>query len=207
MLRVALISSSPLVLAGLRAGLEQAEACVVVLASPSLSAARQEGLAEADVLIVDGDDELVDLLLADRHDGGPAVVLLTDGQADEVGDWLERGVTVLPGNASPELVAAAAVAAGAGLVASSPALTSQALRFARIGESKRLDIDMEPLTPREQQVLVKMVSGLGNREIADALHVSPHTAKFHVAQIISKLNANSRAHAVAKALQAGLLEG
>jgi DNA-binding CsgD family transcriptional regulator len=38
------------------------------------------------------------------------------------------------------------------------------------------------------------------------LQISTHTAKFHVAQIISKLDANSRAHAVAKALRAGLVE-
>ena len=207
-LRVALISGSPLVLAGLRAGLDLAEGCTVVSCSASLSEARNDdSLAHADVLVLDGDDELVELLLAGSSDAVPAIVLLTDGQADDVGEWLERGVTVLPPDASPGHVAAATLAAGAGLVASAPALLSQALRFARIGEAKRLGAGFEPLTPREQQVLVKMVLGLGNREIADALHVSTHTAKFHVAQIIGKLNANSRAHAVAKALQAGLLEG
>jgi DNA-binding CsgD family transcriptional regulator len=66
--------------------------------------------------------------------------------------------------------------------------------------------DFEPLTPREREVLAKITLGLGNREIADALQISTHTAKFHVAQIISKLDANSRAHAVAKALRAGLVE-
>ncbi|WP_274595972.1 LuxR C-terminal-related transcriptional regulator [Rhodoferax sediminis] len=43
--------------------------------------------------------------------------------------------------------------------------------------------------------------------MAESLHVSVHTAKLHVAQIIGKLNVHSRAHAVAKALQAGLLQG
>jgi DNA-binding NarL/FixJ family response regulator len=70
-----------------------------------------------------------------------------------------------------------------------------------------MEAGAEPLTPREQQVLAQMALGLHNREIAESLHVSAHTAKFHVAQIIGKLNAHSRAHAVAKALQAGLLEG
>jgi DNA-binding CsgD family transcriptional regulator len=55
-------------------------------------------------------------------------------------------------------------------------------------------------------VLVEMSHGLGNREIGGALGISAHTAKFHVAQIIAKLDAQSRAHAVAKALRAGLVD-
>ena len=63
----------------------------------------------------------------------------------------------------------------------------------------------ERLTAREHEVLAQMSHGLGNREIAQALHISPHTAKFHVAQIIGKLDASSRAHAVAKAYRYGLV--
>jgi two-component system, NarL family, response regulator YdfI len=55
-------------------------------------------------------------------------------------------------------------------------------------------------------VLEGLAQGLGNKAIAESLHISTHTAKFHVAQIIAKLDATSRAHAVAKALRAGLLE-
>jgi DNA-binding NarL/FixJ family response regulator len=62
------------------------------------------------------------------------------------------------------------------------------------------------LTAREHEVLARMSEGLGNRAIAQQLHISTHTAKFHVAQIIAKLAASSRAHAVAKALRAGLVE-
>jgi len=66
--------------------------------------------------------------------------------------------------------------------------------------------EVDPLTPREREVLLQMSLGLGNREIAHALHISAHTAKFHVARIIAKLAASSRAHAVAKALRSGLVE-
>ncbi len=65
---------------------------------------------------------------------------------------------------------------------------------------------LERLTPRERQVLAAMSNGLGNREIGGVLGISAHTAKFHVAQIIAKLQAQSRAHAVAKALRAGLVD-
>ncbi len=207
-MRIALISSSPLILAGLRAGLDQLGECKVVLSSQSVVDAKRLAYGHAEVLIVDSGSELAAALPPDLDDKGPAVVLLANDQAAaEVADWLERGVSILPRDASLELVAAAARAAGAGLVASSRALTAQAVRFARISASKRIEASVEPLTPREQQVLAKMALGLHNREIAESLHVSAHTAKFHVAQIISKLNANSRAHAVAKALQGGLLGG
>jgi DNA-binding CsgD family transcriptional regulator len=64
----------------------------------------------------------------------------------------------------------------------------------------------EPLTARELEVLRHLARGERNREIGAALAISEHTAKFHVAQIIAKLRASSRAHAVAKALRAGLVE-
>jgi len=47
---------------------------------------------------------------------------------------------------------------------------------------------------------------LAEDKIGGALGISAHTAKFHVAQIIAKLQAQSRAHAVAKALRAGFAD-
>lgn len=128
---------------------------------------------------------------------GPAFVLLADDQSNHAHSWLEEGFTVLPSDASLEMIAGAAHAAAAGLIASSRQRWTDALRFARLGDCDGA-LDFEPLTPREKEVLAKMTLGLGNREIAGALRISTHTAKFHVAQIISKLEAKSRAHAVAR---------
>ncbi|GAB2593708.1 hypothetical protein GCM10027034_28300 [Ramlibacter solisilvae] len=63
----------------------------------------------------------------------------------------------------------------------------------------------EPLTPRELEVLELMAKGLANREIASALGISSHTAKFHVARILEKAGAATRTEAVHQALRLGLI--
>ena len=60
------------------------------------------------------------------------------------------------------------------------------------------------LTPRERQVLTLLTEGRSNQAIADALYISPRTAKNHVASILAKLSVSSRAAATAFALRQGL---
>jgi DNA-binding NarL/FixJ family response regulator len=66
-------------------------------------------------------------------------------------------------------------------------------------------IDPGPLTRRELDVVRLMVAGLTNGEIAERLVLSNHTAHRHVANILRKLDARSRAAAASRAVQAGLL--
>jgi DNA-binding NarL/FixJ family response regulator len=61
------------------------------------------------------------------------------------------------------------------------------------------------LTPRELEVLAAMADGASNKAIARRLEISFHTAKFHVAAILEKLNADSRTEAVTRAAQLGLV--
>jgi NarL family two-component system response regulator LiaR len=62
------------------------------------------------------------------------------------------------------------------------------------------------LTDREREVLTLMVTGMNNAEIADKLVVSRSTIKFHVSNILSKLEVTSRTEAVALALQEKLVD-
>ena len=61
------------------------------------------------------------------------------------------------------------------------------------------------LTDREQEVLLWIARGLGNKQIADTLKITEHTVKYHVNLILSKLGADDRAHAVAVAVERGIL--
>jgi DNA-binding NarL/FixJ family response regulator len=69
----------------------------------------------------------------------------------------------------------------------------------------RNDAGRAPLTARELEVLAAMADGASNKAIARRLRISFHTAKFHVAAILAKLNADSRTEAVTRAAQLGLV--
>lgn len=63
------------------------------------------------------------------------------------------------------------------------------------------------LTGREVDVLESIAAGNSNKLIADCLSVSEHTVKGHVRNILSKLGASDRTHAVMIALRRGIIEG
>ena len=65
--------------------------------------------------------------------------------------------------------------------------------------------DVEPLTPRELEVLTLLSQGLPNKSIAAALGISDQTVKFHVATIYGKLGATNRTDAARRALRLGLI--
>lgn len=65
---------------------------------------------------------------------------------------------------------------------------------------------VEPLTPRELEVLQLLAAGQTNRQIADSLVVTERTVKFHVSSILAKLGAGNRTEAVALANQRGLVK-
>jgi DNA-binding CsgD family transcriptional regulator/tetratricopeptide (TPR) repeat protein len=86
----------------------------------------------------------------------------------------------------------------------------------RLGRLARLDVGdpvprsrpaetgQQALTERERQVLALLADGLTNREIGDALYMSPKTASVHVTHILEKLGVQSRVQAAAMAARLGL---
>ena len=61
------------------------------------------------------------------------------------------------------------------------------------------------LTQREYEVLKLVVDGMSNQQIAETLHISEHTSKAHVCNIIQKLVVDDRTQAAVKAIREGIV--
>lgn len=105
-----------------------------------------------------------------------------------------------------EIVAAISAVAG-GLIALDRRLGRAVFTPERIGAptTTAVGADEETLTAREREVLQLLAQGFPNKIIALRLHISEHTAKFHVSAIMTKLGAASRTEAVTSAARRGLL--
>jgi DNA-binding CsgD family transcriptional regulator len=66
--------------------------------------------------------------------------------------------------------------------------------------------DSSGLTPREHEVLLHLAAGRTNRQIAEALYISPRTAGVHVSRILAKLGASTRGEAAAAGRLAGVID-
>lgn len=64
----------------------------------------------------------------------------------------------------------------------------------------------DDLTPRELDVLRLIRDGCRNKQIADVLDIAETTVTFHVKNLVEKLGANDRAHAVTIAIRRGILD-
>jgi len=64
----------------------------------------------------------------------------------------------------------------------------------------------DALTPRELEVLRLIRDGSKNKEIAARLNISETTVNFHIKNLVSKLQANDRTHAVTIAIRRGMLQ-
>jgi DNA-binding NarL/FixJ family response regulator len=64
----------------------------------------------------------------------------------------------------------------------------------------------EDLTNRELDVLRLIRDGFRNKQIADQLSIAETTVNFHIKNLVDKLQANDRTHAVTIAIRRGLLQ-
>ena len=88
-----------------------------------------------------------------------------------------------------------------------PALLTGVLRELTAARKHRSDSErlVESLTPREHEVLRCMVAGLGRKDVAARLFLSPHTVRTHMQNVLGKLGVHSTLAAVALARRAGVL--
>ncbi|HYK89412.1 MAG TPA: response regulator transcription factor [Acidobacteriota bacterium] len=114
-----------------------------------------------------------------------------------------RGVLALDANAREIKIAIEAAAEG--LLVFHPEVLEHLAVRSETPSRPTDDSSGRQLSPREGEILNMLASGLGNKEIAWRLKISEHTVKFHVTSIFHKLNASSRAQAVALGARRGLI--
>lgn len=108
-----------------------------------------------------------------------------------------RALGILPRDAEPGALLAA-------LLAVAESLRVDTLAFADPAPAPALD-GPDALTPREMDVLALVAEGLPNKLVADRLGITERTARYHVAQILAKLDAQSRTEAVVTGARLGLV--
>ena len=174
----------------------------------AVSLARQ---LHPDVCLFDVRMPLMDGIEATRQLAGPEVtdplpiVVITTFDLDEyVHGALKAGARgFLLKDAGPALLTQAIHAAADGDALIAPSVTVRLLAaFARSQKGPSAQ-PIEPLTSREEQVLLPVAQGRTNSEIAADLHISPSTVKTHLASLMRKLGARNRVELAMWAYETG----
>lgn len=158
----------------------------------------------------------IDGVEATRQLAGPgvedplAVVVITTFDLDEyVHGALKAGARgFLLKDAGPELLVQAIHAAANGDALISPDITRRLLTtLAGLERAGSPAQPIEPLTEREEEVLLTVARGRTNAEIADELHITLSTVKTHVGALMNKLGARNRVEVAMWAYETGRVKG
>lgn len=198
---------------------------IAIFASESARRGALESAARAAGTLVDGASEVaalrrlldrraVEIVLADglaaedlaalvlRHSATCFILFAEDDDATDL--VLAGAAAVLPRDADAPAIGAAIALATKGMRLL-PELALARLRALAGAEPAASSDEAPELTPRERDVLTAMADGASNKVIARRLGISFHTAKFHVASILGKLDAETRTEALARAARLGLV--
>ena len=206
--RVLLVDDDPTVRLALRQAIgREPRLAVAAEAAGAEDALALVDSATPDVVVVDADMPQVDGLTATlriraAHPDLPVIVLGTRSDDDLALLALRAGATGFLGkDVPPEAIARAVCSVGHGEAAVSRRLTRRLVDELRCLSRRRRG--MRPvesrLTPREWQVLDLLAQGASTDDIADRLVLSLDTVRSHIKHVLRKLDAHSRAEAVAAA--------
>lgn len=168
--------------------------------APSLIVARH-----ADIVLLDGDlpgDAAIHLCeeLSGRPDAPRVIILSSSSAAERIAEAVRCGAAgwVCKREALDHLLQVIrGVASGETWLP--PAETGRVLQLLLAEREERRESDrlLASLTPREREVLSYLADGAGRRDVAERLHLSAHTVRTHLQNLMAKLGVHSTLEAVA----------
>lgn len=202
---VLLVDDHPIVRTGLRALFaHQDDVDIAGEAGTGEQAVAAARMLRPDVVLCDlrlgeGMDGVATTAALRALDPAPAVIILTTYDRDaDILRAIEAGAAgYLLKDVSPETIMRALAQAAAGQLVLAPELAERVAAGRRRPQVR--------LTEREQEVLGLLGAGASNREIARALFVTEATVKTHLVNLFGKLQVESRAKAVSRAQEEGLI--
>jgi DNA-binding NarL/FixJ family response regulator len=203
-LKLLVVADDPLARAGLATLLANHQYCDVVAQSSGVDLLEDaqdddEFTANLDVIVWDlGWDFAGETPAWDVVDLPIVALVPVEG---ETAVFIPTPISILTRSSDADQIMAAAQAAARGLVTFDPAIS-----FLSNTPTHQPDFTpIEELTPREIEVIQLIAEGMTNKAIAQQLHISSHTVKFHVNALMNKLSAQSRTAAVVRATRMGLI--
>ncbi len=147
--------------------------------------------------------------LRQEHPEAKVIILTTFDDNEYVFEGLRAGALgyLLKDVSGPELAEAIRTVAGGGSMIEPSVARKVIAEFARLappapGAGEKL---IDPLSERENEILILVARGLTNKEIASKLYLAEGTVKNYVTSILQKIGARDRTQAALKAKEMGLL--
>lgn len=203
-LRVMLVEDHALVRSAIRGALEAPDVVVVSEADRAETAFEAALEHRPDIILLDVDLPGMSGLmlvreLAPRLPGTQIVMLSANGDERAVVEAMRHGAAgYLTKDLGPEALLRAVRGLRTGDLAMSRAMAARTLRRFMEGAGSIAGDQLqtvEALSPRELDVLARLADGLTDRQIAEALVISPRTVETHVSNILRKLDVRNRAEA------------
>ena len=210
--RVLLVDDHSLYLEGLRNLLAARGFQVVGAASDGIEAQEQAAALRPDLILMDVQMPRCDgveatRLIKARHPEIKIVMLTMAAEGEVLFDALKAGASgYLLKSVTGDDFFRLLNDALAGETILSPALANRMLvEFASRAAEPEPDDAPPTLTARQTEVLALVAAGMSNQEIAAALHVTERTVKYHVSEILSRLQLRSRYELARYAKEQGLM--
>ncbi|MFN8630037.1 MAG: response regulator transcription factor [Chloroflexota bacterium] len=207
LLRVMVVDDHPLVRSAVRQAITSPGIVVVAEAGTAADALADAPLAKPDVILLDlglPDQSGLQLLreLGDLLPGTLIIVLTISTAVHDIEEAVRAGAAgYLTKDMEPGALFRAVDGLRRGELAMSRRVAAEAVRELRADWARVAHGCAEALSAREEEVLRLMADGLTDREIGERLGISRRTAESHVAHVLHKLDAKSRAQAVRRYLE------